>query len=145
VRLVFDDALWVWARDNIPNCPADPFGASRSIGVHDGREIIAVCVYHNYADTWKRCEISFAAKSPRWATRGVIRALLSVPFEQYRCETVYTFTPKTNTRALRFNEGIGLINPSEVEDYYGPGINAVIRRMKRGEYFDRYGMTRIAA
>lgn len=145
MRLVFDDSLWKWAAEHIGNCPADPFGDSRSIGVHDGKEIIAVCVYHNYADAWNRCEISFASKSPRWAKRGIIRALLSVPFEQFGCETVYTFTPHTNTRALRFNEGIGLINPVDVEDYYGPGINAVIRRMKRGEFFKRYGMMRNAA
>lgn len=137
MRLVYDDSLWKWAADRIDHCPPDPFGACRAVGVED-KELIAVCVYHNFIAEHKRCEISFCASSPRWARKGIIRELLWIPFGQYACETVYTFTAHTNTRALRFNEGIGLTNPVQIEDYFGPNLHAVVRRMKRAEFHERY-------
>ncbi len=139
-KLVYDDSLWTWAAQRMDHCPPDPFGACRAIGIENGGNIIAVCVYHNFVARHKRCEISFSADSPRWANKGNIRALLSVPFEQYDCHAVYTFTAHTNTRALRFNEGIGLINPVQIEDYFGPGLHAVVRRMLLHEYTARYRM-----
>lgn len=144
MRLVYGPHLADWAASKMEHCPPDPFGPCQCVGVED-RELVAVCVYHNYVKEHGRCEISFAASSPRWARKGIIRALLSIPFEQYGCQAVYTFTAHTNTRALRFNEGIGLINPVQIEDYFGPGRHAVVRRMKRDEFFARYGVTGEAA
>jgi RimJ/RimL family protein N-acetyltransferase len=134
-RLVYDDSLSEWAakRMGIEN----PFGPCRAVGVENG-SLLAVCVYHNWVPEHKRCEISFAAESPRWVTRGIIRELLWIPFGQYGLETVYTYTESSNIRALRFNEGIGISHPVEIEDYAGPGKNVVVRHMKKHEFLERY-------
>lgn len=144
MNLVFDDGLAKWAAEHM-EAPENPFGPCRAIGVHDRKEIIAVCVYHRYVPEYESCEISFASISPRWAQRGIIRALLSVPFEQYGLWSVSTCTPATNKRALKFNEGIGLINPIEIPHGCGRNKPLIIRTMTRDEYHLRYGYTKAAA
>ncbi len=140
MNLVYDDSLWKWAADKMEHCPPNPFGNCRAVGLeHQGR-IAAVCVYHNFIPQHGRCEISFAADSLKWATLNNIRAFLSVPFEQYGLNAVYTFTAHTNVRALRVNERIGLIQPVLIQDYFGPDLHCVVRRMLKNEYFTRYGM-----
>lgn len=138
MNLVFDGPLVEWAAEHIPDAPKDPFGEAVAVGVASEGRLLAVCVYHNYVPEHHRCEISFASTSPRWARRGIIRALLSIPFEQYGLSTIYTFTPETNARALRFNEGIGLTDPVTIPDYCGPGKSAVVRRMTRETYLARW-------
>lgn len=133
-----DEALAKWCAARIPHVGEAGFGPCRAIGIATGTgpddKLLAVCIYHNYQPTYGVVEISFAAKSPRWATRANIRALLSVAFEQYKVRKVCLQIPSDNTRALRFNAGIGMRREAIFRHHYAPKRHAVVVSMMADEF-----------
>lgn len=139
MRLVVgeDDAVAEWAVGLIPHVPtAASLGDCRAVGVANGTGLVAACVYHRWVPEYASCEITFAASSPRWATRGLIRGLLAVPFVQYKCNRVTLTVPHDNERAVRFVRGIGFVREGAARDGFGPKRHALIYGMLRRE-FDR--------
>lgn len=141
-------ALLDWAARRIPWMV--PHSAMKALGVVEGPDLshplLAVCIYHGYVapmqingKTWYGiCEISFAAASPKWATRRTISNLLRIPFLQYHCRKVTTAIPSTNKRAIRFNEGIGLKPEGTLRHHYAKGVHACIFGMMRSEFDARW-------
>lgn len=124
---------WVAAR--IPHAvSAEAFGPHVTIGVANDDGLIAGIVYHNYIHWHQHCEISFAADTPRFATRGIIRALLSVPFEQYECRTVSLMIPHEAKRVLRFVGGIGFVRRGCLPEFFSPTSHGEIYSMTRRDY-----------
>jgi RimJ/RimL family protein N-acetyltransferase len=144
----FDEQLARWACDRIPWADYQP--TMKAVGIADGdteaSKLLAVCVYHSYIPTktidgkpwFGLCEISFAAASPKWATRSAISFLLGIPFLQYNCRKVVTIIPSTNKRALRFNEGIGLKPEGTLRHHFAKGVHACIHGILRSEYDARW-------
>ena len=134
-------AAWVAAR--IPHVStADGFGPHRAIGVADGPNMAAGIVYHNYIPRYAHCEISFAADTPRFATRGVIRGLMSVPFEQYECRTVSLLIPEGAVRVQKFvsgsgkngSFGMGFVRRGCLPQFFDENSNGVVYTMTRKDY-----------
>lgn len=146
--LGFDKQLSRWACERIPWADYNP--AMRAVGVADGPDasakLLAVCIYHNYVPVkmidgkpwYGLCEISFAAASPKWATRGMISYLLGIPFLQYNCRKVVTIIPSSNTRAIEFNKGIGLKPEGTLRHHYAKNVHACIHGMLLSEYEQRW-------
>jgi RimJ/RimL family protein N-acetyltransferase len=137
MRLVFghDADIAEWTASRIPHVgDADTFGPMAAVGVADDEHIVAGCVYHNYRAEYGICEISFAAATPKWATRGIIRALLSVPFEQYECRRVTLMIPHDEPRTKRFCGGIGFVREGCVRELFGPRRHGEIYGMTRRDY-----------
>ncbi len=144
----FDEQLARWACDRIPWAEYNP--TMKAVGVADGGDasanLLAVCIFHNYTaptmidgkQWYGTCEISFAAKSPRWATRRTISNLLRIAFLQYNCRKVVTVIPSTNKRAIRFNEGIGLKPEGTLRHQFAKGVHACIHGMMRSEFEARW-------
>lgn len=136
-----DAALADWCAKRIPDT-GGKFGPCVAIGVATGNgpddKLLGVCVFHNYDKLHGLVELSFASTSPRWASRGVIRALLSVPFEQYKCRKVCMEIEHTNKRALRFNEGIGFRREATLRHHFGPHRHVVVLSMMKHEYEARW-------
>lgn len=141
-------ALLEWAARRIPWMAPHP--AMRALGVIEGPDLtfplLAVCIYHNFTECreidgkpwYGTCEISFAASSPKWATRRSISNLLRIPFQQYNCRKVLTVIPSTNKRAIRFNEGIGLKPEGTLRHQFAKGVHACIHGMMRSEFEARW-------
>ena len=141
-------ALVEWAAKRIPWMA--PSRYMRALGVTEGADLsyplLAVCIYHNFTAAreidgkpwYGTCEISFAASSPKWATRRTISALLSIPFSQYACRKVITVIPSTNKRAIRFNEGVGLKPEGTLRHQFAKGVHACIHGMMRSEWEARW-------
>lgn len=129
-----------WVASRIPHVGAAGFGPCRAIAVMgaDGRALAGL-VYHEYNEQAGTVQLSMAAESPMWATRGTIRALLSVPFEQFKCFKVWTATPHGNARALKVNEHIGFKREATLAHHYGRGNHAIICRMLAPDYTRRFG------
>jgi len=126
-------AEWVAAR--IPHIGGpDAFGPHATVGVANDDKLIAGIVYHNYLPRYGHCEISFAADTPRFATRGVIRALLSVPFEQYACRTASLMIPHKAARVLRFVGGIGFVRRGCLPEFFAPGVHGEVYSMTMKDY-----------
>jgi RimJ/RimL family protein N-acetyltransferase len=130
MRLSFDrETVVAWANKRLtPAC--DP-KTSTAIGVIDPKtdKIIAAAVFHNFKG--HDVEIGFAADSPRWAQRGVIRAIFHYVFIQLGCSRLTTITAETNHRARKLNEGLGFklegVHPSGMS----PGVTAVSYGMEK--------------
>lgn len=142
-----DDALAQWVAKQIPHM-TNGFGPCKSIGVGDIKKdrIFAAVVYHNYVTQksgYATCEVSIAAATPIWARRGIIRALLSVPFEQYKVSKVYSMMTHDNERAIRFNKGIGFRQEATLRHHFGEGKHAMVTSMLEREYQRIYGDGRV--
>lgn len=103
-----DPRLMGWVARRITTVPNDyVWPQAEVIGLTNGSEMLAAMIVHDYVPAFRNCQITFAAASPKWATKSSIRALLRYPFEQLGCRRVTTIIPARNVRAIRFNEGIG--------------------------------------
>ena len=76
------------------------FGLCSAIGVWRDGDIIAGCVFSQYRPP--NIEISFAASTPKWATRATIREILRYPFLELGCKRVTCITEATYQRACAF-------------------------------------------
>lgn len=113
-----------WAASMIPRIgQPERFGACTCIAVCrvPSLEIepLAVVIYHNHEADCRVLEISMAASTPRWATRGAIRACLSYPFAQLGCGVVVCRVPRRERRTKRFLSGIGFRNTGTIPDGFG--------------------------
>lgn len=138
-KLVFgqDAAVAEWVARRIPHVgSADALGPLAAIGVARGDELIAGIVYHNYLAPYAVGEMTFAAASPRWATRGVIRALLHVPFAQYGWRRLSAVTRHDNEPARRLLRGLGFKQEGTVREMFGssPKAHGVVFGMLAREY-----------
>lgn len=138
-----DELLAAWAAKRIPHIgDAASFGPFRAVGVATGPtkddKLMAVCIYHTYIERFATCQISMASCNPRWASKETIRSLLSFPFLQYKCWKVFTATPHTAPRIIRFNRAIGFTQEAVLSDHFGKDTHAVICRLKWPEYKKLY-------
>lgn len=133
-----DAGIAAWVASRIPHMHGGDFGPCSAVGVlTDKEELLAGVVFHDWQPSYRTIQLSMAAESPRWARRGIIRGLLSYPFAQLDARKVWTATPHTNERALRFNKGIGFKREAVLARHFG-AEHAVICRMFKHEYERRF-------
>jgi RimJ/RimL family protein N-acetyltransferase len=136
VKLVLgqDAAVAAWVARKLGYDDAEFFGPCVAMAVADSDDQpLAGVVFSGYRDIYKSIEISIAAESPRWATRGIIHALLSYPFDQLGCERVHVTIPLRNKRAQRFCKGIGFVQEGVMRRGFGLD-HAVVMSMLRHEF-----------
>jgi len=131
-------ARWVAERIPAMNGNEKPFGHCSAIGVldRDGNPAAGV-IYHDYVPEYDTMGLSMAASSARWATKGIVLALLHYPFRQVQPRPIYrlwTLTAESNERALRFNKGVGFVREATLAHHFGKRKHAVICRMLRPDY-----------
>jgi len=133
-----DSFVSKWVLDRIPSLQGYPFGPCAAIAVvsEDGRMMAGV-VFHDWQPVPRTMQISAAAVTARWATRGIVRQLLAYPFMTCGVQKVWTAIEHGNIRAIRFNEGIGIRAEARLQRHFGES-DAVICRMFREEYLSRY-------
>ncbi len=132
--------LAAWAAARIPHVGADGFGPCWAVGVARGDALAAVVVFHDYQPGHGTVQLSCAAETPRWASREVVGAILGFAFNGawWSVRKVWTATPSTNERAIRFNKGIGLKQEGILRHHYATGIHSVICGMMAAEFRRRY-------
>lgn len=95
----YDVALATYAWEQMGH-PFRVWEKCRSFGViRDGR-LIAVIVFSEFR--WPNIEASIWSSSPRWATPGVLRAVMNYAFHQLNCRRITAVTEATNQRARAF-------------------------------------------
>jgi RimJ/RimL family protein N-acetyltransferase len=139
MQLVFghDAAVAAWVASRIPHVGTpEAFGPLAAIGVARGGDLIAGAVYHNYLAPYAIGELSFAASSARWATRGNVRALLSVPFRQYAWRRLTCVVRHDNDRVARLLTGLGFKREGAAREMFSssPKVHGVIYGMLSREY-----------
>lgn len=110
MKLILDRAreVVIWTRQYMPP-HIDLNKDLAAIGVADERGLLAAAIFTDYHQLPLGADIhmSFAATSPRWAQRGVIRGILSYPFTQLKCNRLTALTARSNKRARKLMEGLG--------------------------------------
>lgn len=115
----------------------DPFGPAYAIGVLDRENrLVAGVVYHNWDPDCSSMELSFAADTPKWLTRNLIRELMRYCFETVGVNRVHSLTPKSYTAARRFVEVFGFKREGVATDGFGPGEHAIISRLLKREWLE---------
>ena len=135
-HLKMDAAIGDWVAQRLPIVRDHrDFGPFTTMGVFDDRGtrpvLIAGAVFHRFRTF--DMEITFAADTPRWATRGVIRAILDYPFNQVGCERVTTIVGRKNKRSRKLQKGLGFKEEGIVRRGYDGRQDAVIYGMLRCE------------
>jgi len=118
--IIADDRMMGWIASRIEGLSSGYSWAQASaIGLASGAEIIAGMVVHDYVPETRSCQITFAASRANWATKASIRAMLAYPFRQLNCRRLTTLIRRSNTRAIRFNLGIGFKQEGVVRYGFG--------------------------
>ena len=83
-----------------------PFERASALGWMDGTGLRAVVVLHDQAHP--NVMLSWAATSPRWMTREVLRIVFDWAFNQLKCGRITGLVEKPNKHARRLNEKLGM-------------------------------------
>lgn len=130
--LLFDDRVVDFIAARIPGMAADNLRrVAATAGVVVGGELIAGMAWSGVERG--NVEITFAADSPKWATRETISRLMWGMFVKLDCHRVTTRIAASNYRALRFNEGIGFKREGVIRLGWGPGEDAILLGLLRSE------------
>lgn len=130
-----DEAVAAWVAGKLGFDDPEFFGPCKAIAVADSNDVpLAGVVFSGYrGEPFNSIEVSIASESPRWATRGIIHALLSYPFDQLGCTRVQVTIPLKNERAQRFCKGIGFVREGVARRGFGAD-HAVVMSMLRHEF-----------
>lgn len=133
-----DQAVSEWVSRNIAYLNGQPFGPCSAIGVQssDG-DLMAGVVFHDYQPKFRTMQVSMAAVTPKWATKNIVRLILSYPFLRCGVNKVWVACAHTNVRPIRFCKGLGFTQEA-VLAYQFDSAHAVILRMLRKDYLKTY-------
>jgi RimJ/RimL family protein N-acetyltransferase len=134
-------ANWVWQRcDKIHR--QLPENTYQAVGVVDGNGVQAGFIFHDWLPEFGTIDMTLAAETPRWASRRIIRQILSYPFVTLDCQRITVVTSEQNKLALRLAEGVGFKREATIERAYGPNENAVLLRLFKEDWLSgKYGVT----
>ena len=102
----WDDRVADWVAKAAQGC-ARGFGECRTLGVHDGKKIVAGVVFHNWQPEDGVIEISSAATTARWMTRPIVRLAFGYAFDALGCRVVVARIHADNDRARKLWRGLG--------------------------------------
>jgi RimJ/RimL family protein N-acetyltransferase len=126
--------LTAWAAERIKGIAPEDFGPCDGMGVVHGDELVAAVIFHDWHPKERTLQCSMAADTPRWATKESIGMLLRFAFIHKAVNVLWTATPHTSARVLRFNEGCGMRREGTLRHRFGQGVHAVICSMTLIEF-----------
>lgn len=124
-----DLAVLDWA-SKILNVAFDPKQCAWVANVSDSGELLAVVIYTRFSP-WN-CEMSVASASPKWASRGFIRAAFHYPFKQCGMNRVTAAVEPDNTKSIDMLERLGFVREATLAEWFGDK-DAYVYRMTRKE------------
>lgn len=127
-------AMEQWLVERIPNMEGGSFGPAVFAGVVQRGALVAGVAFHEWRPGYDTLQLSMAAETPRWATRGVIAGLFRYAFVTAGAHKLWTATPASNTRAISFNLGIGMKQEAILRHHFGVKKHAVICSMLAPEW-----------
>jgi hypothetical protein len=99
-----NEQMAAWAAKLIPQCEMfmPPY---QCLGFCKDGKMQCVVVAHDYRKP--SVGMSFAAVTPRWATKGNLKTLADWAFRQLGCTRITAVVDPRNERARKFDEGVG--------------------------------------
>jgi len=139
MRAVLDRSpkIVAWAAAHIPGMMGRSFSDdATAIGIEreDG-ELAGAIVFHQWQPEHGTVQVSAAATDPRWLrARAAIATCYEYGFRGLGCHKLWSATPATNKRALRFVIGMGFTPEALLYKHYG-ATDVVISRLFVWEYY----------
>lgn len=110
---------------------------SVAMGIARDNELLAVVAFDNFRRSPTgnpvSIECSIAAASPRWASKGTIRAILNYPFCQLGVQRVTALVQETNTRSVRMLDRLGFVREGYVRQAFEDGSSMIVTGILREE------------
>ena len=105
------------------------FGQCLTLANEVNGDVQAVVVFHNPRKT--SCELSIVSKSPRWGSRGFIRAVFEFGFLHWH--RLYCLIEPGNTQSIRLAEGVGFVKEGCLREAADSGADLYIYGMLKHE------------
>lgn len=107
------------------------------IGIAKDNDLLAVAVFDNFhkgrSGQPLNIDCSIAAESPKWASRGTIRAILHYPFCQLKVPRVTAMVAENNMRSRRMLERLGFVTEGYVRHCLDNGESMLVTGILRAE------------
>lgn len=132
--IIFDQngEIALWVARNL-GMQLDPHTSS-AIGFMRNGELIAGALYTNWMDP--NIELSFAATSPRWATKENIFTILSYPFLQLGCRRISAICKIKNKRVRKLLEGVGFVHEGRLRHWCQDGSHGLVYGLTKEDFFE---------
>lgn len=124
--------LMAWCVDHIPHVRGGTFGPGQAIASVGTDCLHGVAVFHDWQPLYGTLQVSCAAISPRWAFD--VAQMFDYAFADAKALKLWAAIPHDNTRALRFNAGLGFKSEATLRHHFGSKRHAVICSMLRSEW-----------
>ena len=139
MRAVLDRSAEIvaWAARQITLMHGRPFPEPASaIGVENARgEIVGAVVFHDHHPYYRTIQVSAVSIDPRWMqARDAFREMFRYCFEVCGVDKIYSLTPRSNERALRFVWGLGFKAEAILTRQFGDE-DAVLSSCFRWDYY----------
>lgn len=103
-----DQLVADWVARHIPGVEnGHSFSPCVAVGLMEGGELVAGCVYNNYRKGSQDIEMTFASVHPSWASRRTLKNFFWYPFIQLGCVRVTAIVAKKNKKVRKFVERVG--------------------------------------
>lgn len=112
----------------------DIYSPGFAVGIVREDALVAGVVYHDWRQKQGDISMTIAARSPRWASRGVIAWLLQYPFCELQCRRISTTVRSDNLHAMRFNERLGFRPEGRRLEFFEPGVDCIEYGIMRDEW-----------
>lgn len=131
--------LLEWCAVRLGDGASFPIGTV-AVGIANGEtyeDLLAVAVFENFRRSPNgvplNIDCSIAASSPRWMTRGTIRAILHYPFCQLGVQRLTAQVKEKNLRSRKMLKGLGFKEEGFIRDALEDGSGVFITGMLRDE------------
>lgn len=133
LRIVIADEVREWVEGKLGFKVATP---SWSLGIVRDDHLIGGVLYHNYTEN--NCEMTIATISSKWASRRVIRELLSYPFEYLKCRRITASTDANNTKSISMLNRLGFREEGIIREGspLNNGIDLIIFGLLKKEFYN---------
>lgn len=120
---------------------------ARAIGIADDRDnVLGVVVFHQWQPDHGTIQVSAAASDPRWLrARKAVDAMFDYGFNTCGCHKLWSATPRSNRRALKFVWGLGFQPEAILSHHYGSEDVVISRKFHWEHYTDVFAQSAHAA
>lgn len=123
------DASLTWAAERITYMHGEHFpDNARAVAFRniEGKRV-GVVVFHDWQPHYKTMQVSAIAEDAGWLkARGCWRDAFDYIFKTCGVSKVWSMTPHTDDRALRFVRALGFLPEATLRDQFGPGLHGVL-------------------
>ncbi len=147
MRLQWDAGALDWAASRIPEMHGQPFPDNgRGVAfVRDDGQVAGVVAFHDWQPAYRTIQVSAVSEDASWLlARKCWLQAFDYAYRTCDVDKIWTLTPHTNTRALRFIKALGFKPTAVLDHQFGPGKHAVFSHKFAWDHYEQAKSARCA-